>query len=39
VDEPLSVDGFLNSIGLGKYSLAFKREEVSVPLFSYLRAL
>ncbi|CAN8235831.1 unnamed protein product [Cochlearia groenlandica] len=28
--EPLTVDSFLNSIELGKYSLAFKREEVDM---------
>ncbi|KAF8098759.1 hypothetical protein N665_0259s0029 [Sinapis alba] len=27
MEEPLTVDSFLNSLGLGKYSLAFKREE------------
>lgn len=29
MEEPLTVESFLNSLGLGKYFLAFKREEVS----------
>jgi hypothetical protein len=37
VDEPLSVDGFLNSIGLGKYSLAFKREEVDMTTIKQMK--
>ncbi|WZY76525.1 hypothetical protein YC2023_022909 [Brassica napus] len=30
VEEPLTVDSFLDSLGLGRYSLAFKREEVDM---------
>uniref|UniRef100_M4CUK4 SAM domain-containing protein n=1 Tax=Brassica campestris TaxID=3711 RepID=M4CUK4_BRACM len=30
VEEPLTVDTFLDSLGLGRYSLAFKREEVDM---------
>ncbi|CAH8257687.1 unnamed protein product [Arabidopsis lyrata] len=37
VEEPLSVDGFLNSIGLGKYSLAFKREEVDMTTIKQMK--
>ncbi|ESQ28203.1 hypothetical protein EUTSA_v10018424mg [Eutrema salsugineum] len=37
VEEPLTVDGFLNSIGLGKYSLAFKREEVDMTTIKQMK--
>ncbi|KAJ0231926.1 Sterile alpha motif [Hirschfeldia incana] len=30
VEEPVTVDSFLDSLGLGRYSLAFKREEVDM---------
>lgn len=33
MEEPLTVDSFLDSLGLGRYSLAFKREEVSVTFY------
>ncbi|XP_010471014.1 PREDICTED: serine/arginine repetitive matrix protein 1 [Camelina sativa] len=37
VEEPLTVDSFLNSIGLGKYSLAFKREEVDMTTIKQMK--
>ena len=37
MEEPLTVDSFLDSLGLGRYSLAFKREEVSVTFYPCLK--
>uniref|UniRef100_A0A1J3HGK7 SEC23-interacting protein n=1 Tax=Noccaea caerulescens TaxID=107243 RepID=A0A1J3HGK7_NOCCA len=37
VGEPLTVDSFLESIGLGKYTLAFKREEVDMTTIKQMK--
>ncbi|KAL1215331.1 hypothetical protein V5N11_009752 [Cardamine amara subsp. amara] len=37
VEDPLTVDDFLNSIGLGRYSLAFKREEVDMTTIKQMK--
>ncbi|CAH2066513.1 unnamed protein product, partial [Thlaspi arvense] len=37
VEEPLTVDSFLHSIGLGKYTLAFKREEVDMTTIKQMK--
>ncbi|CDY42992.1 BnaC02g19660D [Brassica napus] len=37
VEEPLTVDSFLDSLGLGRYSLAFKREEVDMTTIKQMK--
>lgn len=37
MEEPLTVESFLNSLGLGKYFLAFKREEVDMTTIKQMK--
>ncbi|KAJ4909603.1 Sterile alpha motif (SAM) domain-containing protein [Raphanus sativus] len=37
VEETLTVDSFLDSLGLGRYSLAFKREEVDMTTIKQMK--
>ncbi|CAH8392180.1 unnamed protein product [Eruca vesicaria subsp. sativa] len=37
VEEPLTVDSFLHSLGLGRYSLNFKREEVDMTTIKQMK--